>query len=142
MQEYQSLEKAKKSIIIKNIRKALQERGGVDFAYLFGSFLSQNTFRDIDIAIFLRPEMFREESRFDIETEISDKLQEETGLSFELFDIKILNGAPESFLSEVFSRGRLLFARDRGSLTDTIERVSQFSLANEHIAEASFRELV
>ena len=91
--------------IVEKLKSALRNTEGIAFAYLFGSLLNQETFRDVDLGIYL------DESSCHRRTEIVEELYGKLeGLS-EPVDIRILNGAPSSFLYHVL-RGELLELRD------------------------------
>jgi hypothetical protein len=114
------------SQIIHELRRRLEERAEIAFAYLHGSFLDGPAFHDIDVAVYLDPSP-------------DDLFEYEMGLSVELtrtlgrpVDIQTLNRAPLAFQRQVF-QGQLLLARDETQLTDLIEYV-----ANEYTAFAHF----
>jgi uncharacterized protein len=94
-------EKGRKPEIVEKLKSALRDTEGIAFAYLFGSFLNQETFRDIDLGIYL------EESSYRRRTEIVEELYGNLEGVFEPVDIRILNEAPPSFLYHVL-RGELL----------------------------------
>jgi len=70
---YRRLSQREKEIIEKKIRKKIRKRRWVSGAYLFGSFVTRNYFRDIDILVIPRrkvPERFLESLAWEIEREI------------------------------------------------------------------------
>jgi predicted nucleotidyltransferase len=91
----------RKAEIVEKLKSALRDTEGIAFAYLFGSFLNQETFRDIDLGIYL------DESSYRRRTEIVEELYGNLEGVFEPVDIRILNEAPPSFLYHVL-RGELL----------------------------------
>lgn len=105
-----NLNQDKKDALKKSIGKGLSGHSNIVFAYIFGSFLSSESFSDIDIGIYLDNE------------NISDNaLQIEFGLERELeeylhipADVRILNCAPLSFVFNVIKTGSLV--ADRNSL--------------------------
>lgn len=140
MNEYLSLGPEKRQEIAEKIKKVLLQEKNLVFVSVFGSFLDATSFRDIDIGIYT--ENIKESEIFDYELKLSKKIAEECGLPFDIFEIKVLNFAPNSFLNNVFNRGQLLFCRDYQLLSDMIENTSLDALANEYIAYQSLKELV
>lgn len=82
----------------------------VDIAYLFGSFLEDDKFNDIDVAILLSKEL-NPYRRFKFAMEIARELEKEIKPRFE-FDVKILNYSPVEFQHEVLKKGKVVFLRD------------------------------
>jgi len=96
--------------------RLLQERDIV-FAYLHGSFLTEESFRDIDVGIF---------------SGVAKDLSFESDLSFELstaigyeLDVRVINGAPVAFQMAALRNGRLLLSRNDNARTDFIENVGR-----------------
>lgn len=88
----------------------------VVFAYLYGSFVDSEVFRDVDIGVYLRrPEPGQMTPRA---LALAQRLSTRVGLPV---DVRILNGAPLSFLYHVL-RGQLLVNRDEDLLSEVIER--------------------
>lgn len=97
-----------KHTIRKKIEEYLSDREDVIFVYLFGSFADKDSFRDIDIALYMdpHPEMIR-----------FGKLQAELDSLLEpKVDLVLLNDIPArnpAFAYEILSKGMLLLSRDR-----------------------------
>lgn len=140
MKEYFSIKPSEKKEMIEKIKGVLFQEKSIVFAFLFGSFLDQPSFRDIDIGIYVKN--IKKNEIFNYELELSKKLAEKCELSFDVFEVKILNFSPNPFLNNIFSRGRLLFSKDEKFLTDMIENTSLDTIANEYIAQQSLRELI
>jgi len=140
MNEYLSLEPNKRREITKKIKQVLLEEKNLVFAFIFGSFLNAPSFKDIDIGIYVKK--IEKEEIFDYELKISKKIADACNLAFDIFEVKVLNFAPNSFLNSIFSRGQLLFCKNSQLLSDIIENTSLEALANEHIAYQSLKELV
>jgi predicted nucleotidyltransferase len=140
MKEYLSFVPNKRLEIIKQIKKTLLREEDVVFAFIFGSFLDAPSFRDVDIGIYAQDG--KKEKAFDKEMELAKKIADVCDLPFDIFEIKILNFAPNNFLNNIFSRGKLLFSRDDKILSDLIEKSSLEAIANEYIAYQSLKELV
>ena len=81
------------------------------FAYLHGSFVQGEEFRDVDVAVFLNDTVTRTTDDVELEISLSLKLEKELALPV---DIKILNHAPLSFRYHA-SRGMLLLTKDEST---------------------------
>ncbi|MCF6147711.1 MAG: nucleotidyltransferase domain-containing protein [Candidatus Kuenenia sp.] len=123
--------------VIKNI---LLREDKIVFAFIFGSVINAPSFRDIDIGTYVKN--MNKEDVFDYECELSQKIAQECSMPFDIFDCKVLNYAPSSFLTSVFRDGILLFSRDDQLLTDLIENTSLDALSNEYISLLSLKELI
>ena len=108
------------------IKEVLDRDGRTIFAYAYGSFVKEESFRDIDIGIYIKNP---EENIFvvtsDLRTELSRHSRKE-GVHFtaDQFDVKVINDAPFTFLNRVFKEGILLVDLDPDLRTDLIEHVS------------------
>lgn len=103
--------------VVRTLKRLLAPLDEIVFAYLHGSFLRKDAFRDIDIAVFLAPGA---PSSDDVEYEIALSLRLEKALGLPM-DIKILNRAPLSFRYHA-SRGILLQSRDESIREDFLGR--------------------
>lgn len=140
MSEYKNIKKEDREKMKQDIEKILTQQEEVVFAYLYGSFLDSPCFRDIDIGVYVSD--IKKENVSDYELELSRKLAAVVGFSFDVFEVKVLNFAPYSFLNNIFSRGEVLLSRDEKLLSDLIEKTSLFAISNEHIANQSLKELI
>ena len=103
----------KERLKIENqISKRLLERDEITFAYLYGSFILNVPFHDIDVAVFIDQ----------MKAEIDDTLEYELQLSIDLelqikipIDIKIMNNAPLPLKYNII-KGKILFYRDKEQL--------------------------
>jgi len=140
MKEYFSLKQSNQKEIINKIKKHLYKKDEIIFAFVYGSFLYAPSFRDIDIGVYIRN--ISPEQVFDFEMKLEKFISEIIGIPFDIIEIKVLNFAPLSFLSNVFSRGRLLFSKDKQLLSNLIENASLEAISNEYIAQESLKELI
>lgn len=110
-------EKNKLVSLMADILKACVEQ---EFAYLHGSFLNEEEFGDIDIAVYLTKEANPLKdflTKYEIDLEV--KLEKLTGYPV---DIRVINNAPLSFRYNVLKNGILLFARSEDSQADYAAR--------------------
>jgi len=108
-----------KEKLIERLRDFLRSRDEVVFAYVFGSFLEEETFHDIDIGIYLS-EIPQEES-----TQYGLALSQTLSSNLRIpVDARVLNFAPVSFLYHVI-RGKLIIERDEELSTTLAEQTIQ-----------------
>ena len=115
--DYYRLSKQKQEEVIGKIASFLTRQPHIVFAFLFGSFLTDNVFRDIDVGIFV--ERLSPAEFFDTEINLACRLEKELNSSYPV-EVKIINAAPLAFAFQVI-RGKLLFSRDDDLLTDYME---------------------
>ena len=137
--EFYTLPKKERGKIIKKIRRQLSQRKEIIFAFLYGSFLEDPCFRDIDIGVYLDEKRVKRANFFKYQLRLPGEIKIPSQY---LLDIRILNEAPNSFLASVFSRGYLLFSRDDNFLTNLIEKVSAEEINSEAFLKEVFYELV
>lgn len=140
MNKFFNLNKKEKDKIIDKIKSILLIDDNIEFSYIFGSFIQDNFFRDIDIGIYLKN--INENEVFDYEFKISNEISLKCKIDIELLDVRVLNFAPFPFLVNVFKDGILLFTKDEKFLTDLIEKTSLYAVSNEHISYQSLKELL
>ena len=102
--------------IKRTLVAALESEPDLEFAWLHGSFLVADKFRDIDIGVHLSAPV---EVRSQRGLELSVRLDQEIGFPI---DVRVLNDAPVTFLFHVFREGRLLLSRNDERLADLMER--------------------
>ena len=94
---------------IERIRFILDTFEEIDLAYVFGSFLERDDFRDIDVAIHLCKEQSPYE-RFKLSQRAARDLEKGVEPRVD-FDVRILNYAPAYFRYEVISKGIVVLER-------------------------------
>jgi predicted nucleotidyltransferase len=105
-----------KKKVLDEIKHWLVNREEILFAYALGTFLNNDDFNDIDIAVYIDESKLKEKDVFDYEIDMSLKLEEsiKPGEKFKRYvpiDVKVINFAPLGFKYSV-STGVLLFSRD------------------------------
>lgn len=96
--------------ILGRIGEVLSEFIDVCFGYVFGSFLGERGFRDVDVAIYVRGE-YDSYGLMKFAMRVARTLENKVEPRME-FDVKDLNTAPITFQYEVIKGGRLVFSRD------------------------------
>jgi predicted nucleotidyltransferase len=112
--------------IIAAVKNVLEPDDRLVFAYLYGSFARGESFRDIDVAVYLRDP---NHNPFHVSSDLKERISRTlrgagVAADADLFDVTILNGAPFTFLRRIFVEGFLLIDRDPDIRTDLIEHVS------------------
>ena len=102
--------------IRRTLVSVLEGEADLEFAWLHGSFLAADEFRDIDIGVHLSATAG---VRLQRGLELAVRLDQEVGYPI---DVRVLNDAPVTFLFHVFREGRLLLSRNDERLADLMER--------------------
>lgn len=98
---------SEKAQIVSTIRQVLSEKREILFAYIFGSFVDQENYRDIDIALYLE-----DPKKADV-LQLEFLLAEELERKFPIpFDIRVINHAPPGFVYNLLTRKILVLDRD------------------------------
>ena len=109
-----------KQEVMNEIGKIVSGFDYVSTAYVFGSYVHNDDFNDIDIALLISKEL-DPYTRFKFEMRVARELERQIKPRFE-FDVKILNHAPIEFQYEVLKKGKAVFLRDR---TENVEYESE-----------------
>ncbi len=105
-----------KESIIENLKVCLKNRSDVIFAYLHGSFFTEDRFKDIDIAVYLDP---LPPSLLEAELELEAKLS--NVVKRYPVDIRILNKASLSFRYNVIKNGQPIVVNNDNIRSDFVE---------------------
>jgi len=105
-----------KDQITRQIRDVLSGLPLLRAAYLYGSLLTREDFRDIDIALLVDKEVV-EGNAPAYASRAADLIEAAIGYRFEC-DVRILNNEPAWFQYEVISRGTPLSIRDEDDRVD------------------------
>lgn len=116
MPQVHRLDAAAREALIAKVAAALSLRSDLSFAYLHGSFLHADGFRDVDVAVWTQPQA----DAF-VDVDLAVQLTRLTGLPV---DVRRLNQAPLAFVFHAL-QGRLLTVRDEPLLADLIERTAR-----------------
>ena len=104
-------------MIFRKLKHRLSKEEHVVFAYVHGSFLDENDFNDVDIAIFLDQKI---KATLSVDFEISLSLKLERSLDVSV-DVKILNSSPLNFRYHA-TKGKLILDRDAAIREDFLCR--------------------
>ncbi len=114
-------------IDFQNIGNVLDQNPSVIFAYLYGSSINQNLFKDIDIAVYAVPDC----DPFLLSADLKIALSEKTGIPPDVFDVRIVNQLLVQgdlftllYLKDVLGHGGLLVDKDDELRSSFIEAYS------------------
>jgi len=93
-----------KDIVINRLGVELSRRNEILLAVIYGSFLKEYPFRDIDVAVYIRGGIDPLDYKFDLDEALTDKLGYKV-------DTRILNYAPPWYIEKVLSEGRVILER-------------------------------
>jgi predicted nucleotidyltransferase len=133
MSRLHQLDPEQREEIVEKLIGRLGNERTVAYAYLHGSFLDQQKFHDIDLAVSFEPGSASHPLKL---VELSESLTEAVGLPV---DVRSLDEAPLAFRFHAF-RGRLLLSRDDERLATTIEETTRRYLDLEPFLRAATRE--
>ena len=97
--------------LIDEIKKLVSKYDIIDIAYIFGSFIKEEDFNDIDIALIISKKL-KPYERYKFKMMIARKLEEQVKPRIE-FDVKLLNYSPIEFQYEVIKTGKPIFIRNK-----------------------------
>jgi uncharacterized protein len=110
---YFQISESNKKIIMEKLRYSLEKRSNLLFAYVYGSFVMADKFRDIDIAVYLKQIPSTPlHVELELETELGNIIKNY------LVDVRILNNAPLSFRYNVIKSGKPIVVVDDDARTD------------------------
>jgi predicted nucleotidyltransferase len=108
-----AINNSQKKRIIEAISSYLtSQKKEISIAYLFGSFITEDHFSDIDLGILIYKSLAKPLS---FEISLENELEMIAGFSV---DARILKGAPLSFCREVIQHGRVILDRDPNFRSD------------------------
>jgi uncharacterized protein len=104
--------------LVQQLKPILCSRPELVFAYLHGTFLEGEPFRDVDLAVYVTwlPERKLTFRQYELDLSVELTLQIRVPV-----DVRVLNDAPMGFRYHVF-KGRLLLAKDSELLDDVRAR--------------------
>ena len=105
-----------KEEIIGKMRDVLPSIPSLRLAYVYGSFLSREDFRDIDIAL-LADDRYDQDSFDEYASEAGDRLEGSLDFRCEC-DVRVLNDLPVWLKFEIISTGKLLYVRNEDDRID------------------------
>ena len=109
---------------MQSIGHVLSEDFRVVFVYLYGSSIAAQEYKDIDIAVYAKPNV----NPLLLSADIKIALSEATDIAPDVYDVRIINDLLEKgdvfallYLQEVLEYGKLIVDKDNDLRTDFIE---------------------
>lgn len=103
--KYYRVKDEERNKLLERLRQELLKQEDILFAYVHGSFIEVESFKDLDVAVWVNDP----ERSFEYSVNLSVKLELKLRVPI---DVHVLNEAPLPFKHHVFTRGVLLFSRD------------------------------
>lgn len=138
MRPYHEVSIEQKAKIRAAIVQSATTRPEVLAAFLFGSFLSQPRFRDIDIGVIIDYGQVSPEAPPGLASALATDLEWQTGLPTDLI---VLNEAPVALRYQA-SRGEVLFQRDQQAVEQFLEQTWKEYLDFEPFLRSSLKDLL
>jgi len=105
--------------IVERLSQILRPHDEIYFSYVFGSFVENIPFKDIDIAVYYAPELYDKLDVLKYEQTLADEISSDVKIPV---DIRIINNAPLGFMYAV-TCGRVLTSRNEEFRCDLVERI-------------------
>ncbi|PMQ00882.1 MAG: nucleotidyltransferase [Dictyoglomus sp. NZ13-RE01] len=125
-----------KDKIIEIVKKELEKRENIIFAYIFGSFVNSEKYNDIDVAIYVS-DFDREkvlEIEFELEKILEDKIKKP-------FDVRIINEAPLGFVYNVLINKIIIVDKDSLLRSDFESLTFRKYFDYKHLIDEYLREI-
>jgi uncharacterized protein len=113
--------------IIPIIKRILSKEKSIEFAYLFGSFIKDKKYSDIDIGIFVS--FLKEEDVFKFTSDLKHRISRQLNkkdifIDADHIDIVVMNHINFKFLNNIFKQGLLILDRSPELRTSEMEKNS------------------
>ena len=129
---------AQRRAVIEGVRAAVAAWREVEAAFLFGSFLEDEGFRDVDVAVFLANDSPALREPWSWEASHEPGLHRVLG---QPVDLRVINGAPLGIQFHA-TGGVLVFARDEEKTADLVEVVRRRYYDFRPFAQTNLREML
>lgn len=129
--------------IVSILSNALNTDDRVIFAYLYGSFIYESFFNDIDVFVFVKEDndsfacsVGLMENLFDAIT----KAGVATNLAIDDLDVRVINDSPYDFVIDLLDEGMLIVDKNPELRTDYIEEISDRYRVNYFVLDEAYGE--
>lgn len=126
-----------KKEIIRTISDILKAKEYILFAYIFGSFTSEDIFEDIDVGIFVFGERLQSPIKLELETE--NELEDTIRIPV---DVRIINNAPLSFIYNILKSGIVIVDKDKSLRADFEGLIYKKYFDFQHLRREYLREII
>ncbi len=126
-----------KKEIIRTISDILRAKEYIIFAYIFGSFTSEDIFEDVDVGIFVSVERLQSPIKIELETE--NELEDTVRIPV---DVRIINNAPLSFVYNILKRNIVIVDKDKLLRADFEGLIYKKYFDFQHLRKEYLREII
>ena len=126
-----------KKVLIEEISGILKKKEYILFAYLFGSFISEDVFKDIDIGVFISGA----ESKSLLKLELMLEGEVEDAIHLPV-DIRAINNAPLSFVYNMLKCGIVIVDANKHLRSDFEGLVCKKYFDFQHLRNEYLREII
>lgn len=126
-----------KKVLIEEISGILKRKEYILFAYLFGSFISTDVFKDIDIGVFISGA----ESKSLLKLELMLEGEVEDAIHLPV-DIRTINNAPLSFVYNMLKCGIVIVDANKHLRSDFEGLVCKKYFDFQHLRNEYLREII
>lgn len=137
MMDKRRLDRKEKEVLIGKISDILKTKDDLIFAYIFGSFVLEDLFKDIDIGIFISSR--RVASPLKLELEMEGELEDAIHIPV---DVRIINNAPLSFVYNVLKGGILIVDNNQSIRSDFAGLIYKKYFDFRHLRNEYLREII
>jgi predicted nucleotidyltransferase len=126
-----------KEVLTEKISDILKAKEYILFAYIFGSFVSEDGFKDIDVGVFISSVGNKSPLKLEL------KLEGEIGDAIHIpVDIRIINNAPASFIYNVLKGGIVIVDNNKSLRSDFEGLVYKKYFDFQHLRNEYLREII
>jgi len=131
------LSEIEKKVVIGEISNILKTKEYILFAYIFGSFTSEDIFKDIDVGVFISGAEGKSLLTLELmlEGEVGDAIHTPV-------DIRIINQAPPSFVYNMLKDGIVIVDADKPLRSDFEGLVCKKYFDFQHLRNEYLREII
>ncbi len=122
--------------IIEEIKSELVKKENILFAYIFGSFVNSNNYKDIDIGIYISD--FDMDKALDLEFELERILEDKIQKSF---DVRVINKAPLGFIYNILKGKIVIIERDSLLRSDFESLIFRKYFDYQHLIDEYLKEI-
>lgn len=137
MKKKREIDSRGKASVIQKIADVLKGKPDIQFAYIFGSFASENIFNDVDIGVFISADT--SESFLKLELEMERELGDILHIPV---DVRIINNASLSFTYNVLKSGTVIVDKDKNQRADFEGLIYKKYFDYTHLRNEYLREVV
>ncbi len=126
-----------KEVLTEKISDILKAKEYILFAYIFGSFVSDDEVKDIDVGVFISS--VENKSPLKLELKLEGEIEDAIHIPV---DIRIINNAPSSFIYNVLKGGIVIVDNNKSLRSDFEGLVYKKYFDFQHLRNEYLREII